>query len=406
MQRLRVAINTADYWGWGGGIDLIRNLVNSLVVKSKNYPMDVLVLFPIRTIYPNYNRYLQKLLNIASCYRHSLNNEFLSSNVLSMVNSLKNVDGQYQPIFCGRADVNTVLKRLHADVILPMFPSPYIEQYLVPQIGYLFDFQHEYYPHFFTPNEIIQRRNTEQYMLSRFKAILVNSHEAKKDVDKFFPAHKCRIFNLPFAAAPIAHWFDDFNFQSLCLQYKLPLKYFMISNQFWIHKSHITAFRALALYSDKEMHLVCTGKMQDYRDEGYISFLKKEINLLGIEDRVHFLGYIPKLDQIRIMRKAFAVLQPTLFEGGPGGGAVYNAVALGIPAIVSDIPVNLEMDSETITYFKTGSVDDMVSKMEQLTVSKGKQYSKNELIMMGQGQSEHLADALLEAISYIIENSS
>jgi glycosyltransferase involved in cell wall biosynthesis len=401
MRRLRVAVNAADFWEWGGGIDLIRILVNSLVLKSKKCSLDVLILFPIRTIYPNYKGYLQKLMNRLCYYRYSLNYDFLSPSVLSMIDALKNIDGQYQPVFCSRNHMDSILKRLHVDVVFPVYPSLYSKQYSIPQIGYLFDFQHEYYPHFFTPNEIIQRRAIVQYMLSNFKAIFVNAREVKKDVDKFFPIHNCRIFNLPFAASPIKYWLEDFDFQSLHLQYKLPSKYFMIANQFWIHKSHITAFRALAYYSDKDMHMVCTGKMQDYRDADYFSFLKKEIHSLGIDERVHFLGYVPKLDQIRIMRSAYAVLQPTLFEGAPGGGAVYDAVALGIPTVISDIPVNLEIDSESVIYFKAGSSDDMVLKMEQLSSVKRTQHPKEALIQAGQRRSEQLVDALFEAILYV-----
>ena len=41
--------------------------------------------------------------------------------------------------------------------------------------------------------------------------------------------------------------------------------------------------------------------------------------MLGLEQRVRVLGLVPKRDQIEIMKKACAVLQPTRFEGGPGG---------------------------------------------------------------------------------------
>ena len=64
------------------------------------------------------------------------------------------------------------------------------------------------------------------------------------------------------------------------------------------------------------------------------------------------LGFIPKPDQIRLMREAVAVVQPTLFEGGPGGGSIYNAIALGRPVIVSDLPVNREIESSGDSLFR------------------------------------------------------
>ena len=75
------------------------------------------------------------------------------------------------------------------------------------------------------------------------------------------------------------------------------------------------------------------------------------------EHRIRILGLIPKYDQIQIMRGAVAVIQPTLFEGGPGGGAVYDAVSIGTPVILSDIPVNREVEAGRglIQFFRPGA---------------------------------------------------
>ena len=50
---------------------------------------------------------------------------------------------------------------------------------------------------------------------------------------------------------------------------------------------------------------------------------------LGINDDVEIVGHIPKLDQIALLKNSIAVIQPTLFEGGPGGGSAYDAISLG-----------------------------------------------------------------------------
>ena len=75
---------------------------------------------------------------------------------------------------------------------------------------------------------------------------------------------------------------------------------------------------------------------------------------LGLVDNLKVLGMIAKKEQIGLMRGAVAVLQPTLFEGGPGGGSVYDAVSLGVPAIVSDIPVNRELNEPAVSMFPAG----------------------------------------------------
>ena len=72
---------------------------------------------------------------------------------------------------------------------------------------------------------------------------------------------------------------------------------------------------------------------------------------MNCQQNIHFLGYIPKPDQIAIMRNAIGLIQPTLFEGGPGGGAVYNALCLGITCLISDIKVNREITGYDNVYF-------------------------------------------------------
>lgn len=44
----------------------------------------------------------------------------------------------------------------------------------------------------------------------------------------------------------------------------------------------------------------------------------------------------------------------TLFEGGPGGGATYEALALGQRVLLSDLPVNREADGGDVRYFAAG----------------------------------------------------
>ncbi len=94
----------------------------------------------------------------------------------------------------------------------------------------------------------------------------------------------------------------------------------------------------------------------------YVSGLHEEIADHGLKNSIIFLGYVSKLDQIQIMKKCIAVIQPTLFEGGPGGGAIYDSVALGIPSIVSDIEVNKEIDDDSVHLFHVGDPGDLAEE--------------------------------------------
>jgi hypothetical protein len=135
--------------------------------------------------------------------------------------------------------------------------------------------QHKHYPDFFSSNEIIERDILFQSTLNTATAILVNSIEAKNDINKYYPDIKTKILSMPFAPYPLNEWLKDSN--KLIAQYKLPLKYFTISNQFWIHKDHATAFKALKILHDihkqTDIHIVCTGKQEDFRFPDYFNRL-------------------------------------------------------------------------------------------------------------------------------------
>jgi glycosyltransferase involved in cell wall biosynthesis len=155
-----------------------------------------------------------------------------------------------------------------------------------------------------------------------------------------------------------------------------------------------------------DIHIVCTGKMEDYRFPDHIRGLRDEVRGLGIEERVHCLGHIPKADQIVIMKGALAVLQPTLFEGGPGGGAVYDAISLGVPAILSDIPVNREIEGEeNLFYFVAGSAEDLTKKIKVFLKTEIRRPAKEKLIESGEKRSRLMGKRLLEAVNYIKGNS-
>jgi glycosyltransferase involved in cell wall biosynthesis len=104
------------------------------------------------------------------------------------------------------------------------------------------------------------------------------------------------------------------------------------------------------------------------------------------------------------MRRAVAVIQPTWFEGGPGGGAVYDAVSTGTPAILSDIPVNreVETDGRRIRFFRAGSAGDLAEQMRAALERRPQPLAREELCRQSEARAERLGSRLLEAIRYAV----
>ena len=235
------------------------------------------------------------------------------------------------------------------EILLP-YNSYFKEKTPVPWIGYMYDFQHEYLPELFDGKAIKNRKKELRARIKNSQYIIVNAKDVENDIRKFYPNSKCTIFSLPFAPFQKIDISSKVNLNN----YDLPEKYYMISNQFWRHKNHLTAFYALEkLYNEgnKNIHLLCSGKLEDSRNFLYIEELLKKIEDLNCKENIHLLGYLPKSDQMAIMKNAVGLIQPTLCEGGPGGGSVYNALSLGITCLVSDIKVNREIIGYDNVYF-------------------------------------------------------
>ena len=230
-------------------------------------------------------------------------------------------------------------------------------------IQYIPDCQHKVLPNFFSEREINQRNKYFNDIIKNSDLVIVNSVQAKQDLIYYFNALSQRIINLPFAPILQSIWLED------KLNYVFKKPYFLVSNQFWIHKDHKTVFKAIKLLKDKNIiiDVVCTGETHDYRHPDLFKSLENLLEELNIQSQVHILGYIDKDKQIALMKNAIAVIQPTLFEGGPGGGAVYDALSLGVRVILSDIEVNKEVPpEEDIIFFKVGSEIDLAEKIKTI----------------------------------------
>src|SRR5690606_31986705 len=117
---------------------------------------------------------------------------------------------------------------------------------------------------------------------------------------------------------------------------------------------------------------------------------------------VHFLGLIAKSDQLALLRGCRALLQPTLFEGGPGGGSVYEAVGLGVPVIASDIAINREIDRGSVTFFRAGNCDDLAEKMSRVLAVQPIQHSPETLMRDSDENLSRLATAVVSHLRSLV----
>jgi glycosyltransferase involved in cell wall biosynthesis len=212
--------------------------------------------------------------------------------------------------------------------------------------GWIPDFQHRYLPELFSAEEIRRRDESIARLVEEAPRMVLSSESAAEDFRKFFPAHaaKAQVFRF---AAPPPIFTDD--------EVEAPERFFLVCNQFWKHKNHLVVFEALRILRDRGLHpvVLCTGQIEDYRDRDYASTIRQAVSPDVLGDQVRLLGLIPRHEQITLMRRALAIVQPSRFEGW--STVVEDARVLGRPTVLSDIPVHREQNPPGARFFPPDS---------------------------------------------------
>lgn len=399
---VNIALLGRDF-GWGGGVDFLRHVANGFLAGQQATNLKIYLLLPLENKIETpfcFSRVL-KLSIKGSWQRKQLwfarQRPAYHETMLDFFEHIQT--GKIQILYYENSNAGLLrcLRRINADVALPVIGT-LGRAFPVPWVGYVYDFQHKYLPGNFSEEECSVRDAYFAAVLRDAAVVIVNSRTVKEDIVRFFPDAKAEVLNLPFSPNPLPEWFDDIPFD-IYEKYLLPEKYFLVSNQFWIHKDHLTVFRSLV---KNDINIVCTGTMEDCRSPDYMIKIYKFITENNLADRIRLLGHIPKRHQIEIMKKSVAVIQPTLFEGGPGGGCVYDAISIGVPIILSDISVNKEVEANYVWFFKSGDCEDLAAKIYEVQNTKIERPSQDDLMIMGQNNLEKLGNRLAEVVNCAI----
>lgn len=258
------------------------------------------------------------------------------------------------------------------------------------------DFQEKYYPELFSETEIMKRDRTIRTLSKRGVPIVFSSYDSQNAFKKFYPNSNTKTFVVHFAVSHAN--FANANIDDIKNKYGIKGDYLLCANQFWKHKNHLYLFKAYneALQKGLKIQLVCTGRMADYRNPGYIEEIKKYISDNHLTSNVVLCGLVETEELYCLMQNAYAIVQPSLFEGW--NTTVEDCKALNKFIFLSDIPVHREQIGENVCFFNPHDCRDLSNKLlevQPLTVTLD--YSNN-LKEFGQD--------FLRVINYVTERQS
>lgn len=230
-------------------------------------------------------------------------------------------------------------------------------------ISWIPDFQELHLPLYFSEAEIASRRHHHRL---RFQTagLVVSSEDVLGDVHRFYPGECPNVAVVRFATFDK---FDESKVEEIRATYELKKPYIMCANQVWVHKNHITVIKALSLLRSKGLNVtICfTGNESDYRVAGYADFLRKMAQKWGVSENIRFLGFIPRSDQLCLMKGAQYIIQPSLFEGW--STVIEDAKSMQQFVVASDLRVHKEqLLSDNAHLFPRHDPEALASIMQNL----------------------------------------
>jgi len=201
---------------------------------------------------------------------------------------------------------NRFFRALGLDLLISPAPSPLAFECGLPYVIAIHDLQHRLQPEFpeVSNGGVWQRREYLFRNATRFaEGILVDSETGKEDVLQLYGNHTSseRIHVLPFL--PAFQIEPELAVQSRVAavrqRYQLPERFFFYPAQFWLHKNHARLLHAIHILRANyqiDAPLVLAGSNsggppEEARDLVFANAMTLA-KQLGIEDLVHYLGYV------------------------------------------------------------------------------------------------------------------
>jgi glycosyltransferase involved in cell wall biosynthesis len=334
---MRICLAAVGNPSWVGGNHYTYNLIRALSASPERHEHEVVLLTQDAN---------ESVMGVDRIHRIS----FLDRMVLKLQREL----GRTLRLF-----TTDGLRPGGIDFLYPDFAGA---RYPHPWAAWIPDFQHRHMPALFSPQEIEARESRHAAMATNAPAVVLSSRMAADDFARFYPAAAAKARVMPFASWIDPTWHQD---DAVAVQraHGLPDRFLLVCNQFWQHKGHRMLFDAMDRLhaAGRPVTVAFTGATEDFRDPSYFPRLKARIDASPIRERVHILGMVPRRDQVQLMRRAVALVQPSTFEGW--STVVEEARGLGKPVVVSDFPVHREQDAPGSLFFPVGDAASLAERI-------------------------------------------
>lgn len=274
-----------------------------------------------------------------------------------------------------------ILFNTNYDSIYPAYHDNFLNG-IKRRIYWKADFQENYYPQYFIQEEINWVKGFFNHLKNDATSPLVlSSNDAFNDYNKFYPDVKNPVLLFRF----VSHVSESLDFSKLNdikQKFNITKPYFIVCNQYWPHKNHIIVLKALHQLKQRgslKFQFVFTGKTSSIRGNNYFKELQQYIHENNMHNDVVITDLVDRKDQLILMKKAIAIVQPTTFEGW--STVIEDGKALNQYVVASNIAVNIEQIKDNVSFFDPHDSNQLAEFIQQLSTNYPKiietNYNKN-----------------------------
>jgi glycosyltransferase involved in cell wall biosynthesis len=334
--------DSLEHWKkWIAGLYYVRNCLEALATLAPEKRPEVLIFLPA-----------------------GINEPTLESLLHSCREWVKEI--RIPPAVVGnRAELQELANAYPCEVYFPLLNHPPVS---LPGhwIGWITDLQHCHYPQFFSPEELEHRDGLFRFLVATCSRIICSSQTVEADLQRAYCVAPGQTAVVRFSSQ-IPRQVSPEQIARTLEQLRIDRPFVYLPNQFWLHKNHSTAFAAWRLLTERNPQaplLVCSGALEEPRDNYHVPLLLDYLETHQLQDSVRILGLVERQQQTVLYHAAAAFLQPSLFEGW--STTVEEAKSLGRPLILSDIPVHREQAEGLASFFPALSPEALADCVERV----------------------------------------
>lgn len=354
MRRKRIGLIFSYDELWLGGTYYILNLVNALNVLDENRKPELIIFSNPK----DFDILLKETQYPYLIFVHL--SDIPQSKLLRLINNIsKKIIGK------------KVIKRYYEDEIDAVFPyrsNTFLEK--IPnekRIYWIPDFQEKHFPEFYSQEHLVNEKLRNSDIAQNAKKLLLSSESALNDLKTYYPDFMVKPYVVHFAVKiPSLNGLENIDVLN---KFQLPKEFFFAPNQFWRHKNHMLVIKAVEILKNKGIQVLVafSGKEHDYRSPGYTDSIKNYVVEHDLNENIKFLGFLDRVDQLKLMELSAAIIQPSLFEGW--STVIEEAMAMNKMVLASDLDVNKEQLGDKGIYFNRNDANKCAEVIERFLES-------------------------------------